>query len=191
VDQKDNKENIESGSGPTDGEISAPLNRESQNPDGKRFKLSYKTVPTDSKKTQIQKIEFLKAYPHELTITHTAAKVGIARETFYLWRDSDPGFAKAMESVDWMIHERAVKVAYKRGFRGSDILLLRILQKKDQAWREKITNEIDPKVIDGLVERFVMAVRRNVPDMCPHCQTKLGLTKKVAKELENLSASFR
>lgn len=130
---------------------------------------------------------FLTAYYEQFTVTHTCGAIGISRRTFYAWMEDDENFNKAFTIVENSITERMMRTAMARGIRGSDNLLMFMLKYRDPAFRDKAVAELDPKTVDNLVNTFVEALRKNVPDACPHCHVNLNLSGKVSKMLMSLS----
>ena len=74
-----------------------------------------------------------------------------------------------------------------RGIRGSDDLIKFLLKYHDPGFRERSHLDIDPKFIDNIVNAMLDALRKTIPETCPHCKTNLGLTNKVNKMLLSLS----
>lgn len=56
-------------------------------------------------------------------------------------------------------------------------------------WHEvqRIIHGFDPDTIKGFVKSVVIMLRRELPDKCPGCQTKLGLPEKVAQHMLQIS----
>lgn len=56
-------------------------------------------------------------------------------------------------------------------------------------WHEvqRVIHGYDPETINGFVKAVVQLLRRELPDACPHCKTKLALPAKIALQLQDLS----
>lgn len=52
---------------------------------------------------------------------------------------------------------------------------------------QRVIHGFDPDVVGGFVRQVVSLLRRELPETCPHCQTNLGLPKKIAGKLRELS----
>lgn len=143
------------------------------NPDGKIMSES-------------RKLAFLDYFNDFLTPSHTAQAIGVSLRTFYDWLEGDPKFKKAFHIVNRHLIDRYAKMATARAFRGSDNLLMFMLKANDPMYRDKVQAELDPKMIEAMAKNIVNALRRSVPDMCPHCKTNLGLSQKVESMLKNL-----
>jgi hypothetical protein len=152
-----------------------------------------KESPTSS--TEHLKPVFLREYPKHGTIIRTAEAVGISRTTFHRWREIDPQFAQDFIEADSKLTERLERTAYNiavdnRHKAQATLLIFLLKSRNPEKYKERIQQEIDPKVIDLLVAQFLEAIRRKVPEFCPNCNTHLGLEKQLAQELETLSAKL-
>lgn len=143
--------------------------------------------PKSKSPLEFKKPLFLKAYYDQFTVTHTCGAIGIARRTFYAWMEDDKNFNKAFNIVERSITERMMRTAMARGIRGSDNLLMFMLKYRDPSFRDKAIAELDPKTVDKLVNTFVDALRKTVPDSCPNCHHNLNLTPRISKMLQSLS----
>ena len=52
---------------------------------------------------------------------------------------------------------------------------------------QRIVHGFDPSVLSGFVKQCVALLRRELPEKCPACNTNLGLSKKVAEKMRDLS----
>lgn len=61
--------------------------------------------------------------------------------------------------------------------------------KVNRRWHEvqRVIHGYDPEVIAGFVKQVTAILRKELPDACPHCHTKLDLPVKIAKKLQELS----
>jgi hypothetical protein len=139
-----------------------------------------------------KKKQFLEAFAKLKTIWAAAKSVNIDRQRVYNWRKTDPEFEAAYQVADCEATERLETVAHARAESGkSDQLLIFLLKARDpEKYKERIQHDLDPKVMDILVAQFTAVIKKNVADMCPHCNTNLGLTTKIAKDLEELSLTM-
>ena len=156
---------------------------------GEINKIHHGFIPNPNKelKWEIKKLEFLDSYYNELTPTHTCVHVGISLRAFQNWCNQDREFARSFQEVFTAVGDRLKRVAIARGIRGSDDLLKFLLRYHDPGFRERSHLDIDPKLIDNIVNAMLDALRKTVPENCPHCKSNLGLTKKVGTMLEKLS----
>lgn len=138
-------------------------------------------------RSENRKLTFLDNYCTQWTITHTCLASRVGRKTFYEWMKNDASFAAAFEIVDASVTDRFKRVAMRRADRGSDNLLMFMLKYRDPGFRDRVQAEIDPKQIEQIVNTLVDALRKFIPDNCPHCKNNLNLTNKVANMLEGLS----
>lgn len=135
---------------------------------------------------------FLEEYPHYCTIYATCKAVGIGRTTFHSWRQNDPEFERGFIEADTRITENLERSAIERARdkkdKASHLLLMFLLKARDpQKYKERFQHEIDPKFIQGIVSHLLGAVRKSMPEFCPGCNTHLGLSNRLAKELHALS----
>jgi CRP-like cAMP-binding protein len=138
---------------------------------------------------------FFQEFPKHATILATCDAIGISRTTFHRWREADPEFAKKFIEADSRLTERLERTAYNIAtnarHKAQATLLIFLLKSRDpEKYKDRIQQDIDPKVIDLLVGQFLEAIRRHVPEFCPNCNTHLGLEKTLAQELETLSAKL-
>lgn len=56
-------------------------------------------------------------------------------------------------------------------------------------WHEvqRVIHGYDPDMIAEFVKTVVRVLRRELPEACPHCKTKLNLPEKIALQLQDLS----
>lgn len=56
-------------------------------------------------------------------------------------------------------------------------------------WHEvqRIIHGFDPEIVAGFVKQVVAILRRDLPEACPHCKTRLDLPKKIAATLQAVS----
>lgn len=61
--------------------------------------------------------------------------------------------------------------------------------KVKRKWHEvqRVIHGFDPEMIQGFVKGVVAMMRREIPDACPACKTKLQLAPKIAHHLVQLS----
>lgn len=69
-------------------------------------------------------------------------------------------------------------------------MIFLLKSRNPEKYKERYQQDIDPKVIDLLVTQFLNSVKKHAPEFCPHCKNHLGLTNKIAKELEGLSTKM-
>jgi len=60
-------------------------------------------------------------------------------------------------------------------------------------WHEvkRVIHGFDPDVVMQFVGQVVAAIKRRIPDTCPHCKTNLELKPALAAELKTLSMKMR
>lgn len=150
--------------------------------------VAHQFVPDPEGKpmSETRKLAFLDYFNDFLTPAHTCAAVGISLRSFYDWLEKDKLFKKAFFVVDRHLTDRLVGMATARALRGSDNLMMFMLKARDPHYRDKIQAELDPKVGEKMAKDIVNALRRSVPESCPHCKMNLGLSQKVADMLKNL-----
>lgn len=139
------------------------------------------------KRIEYKKLAFLNNYNKLITPAHTAQAVGISVRTFYQWCKDDARFMAAFETVDRHLTDRMIRIATSRAFRGSDNLLMFMLKARDGRFRDKINAEINQADIERIVSTLVSALRKSIPDTCPHCKANLNLSAKVEQMLTALS----
>lgn len=148
------------------------------------FKPNLKAQDRQAEK---KKLKLLNCYYEEMTITHALSRVGVDFPTFEVWRENDKSFSKAF-AVCWnAITDRLKRIGIKRGLNGSDNLLMFVLKQQDPSFRDKMLTEMDPKIVENIVNTLVLALRKNIPDSCPHCKNNLHLSQKVARMLSSLT----
>ena len=131
---------------------------------------------------------FIREFPNFGTITATCNAIGLDRGTVLSWRRRDPVFEAKFVEADSYVTEALEKTAMARALRDSDTLLIFLLKARNpDKYKDRIQHEIDPRVIESLIAQFISVVKRHAVDYCPHCKSHLGLTNKIAKELESLS----
>jgi DNA-binding CsgD family transcriptional regulator len=52
---------------------------------------------------------------------------------------------------------------------------------------QRVIHGFDPDVVVGFVRQVVALLRRELPETCPHCKTNLGLPKRIAGYLREMS----
>lgn len=59
-------------------------------------------------------------------------------------------------------------------------------------WHEiqRVIHGFDPDIVQGFVRSLVSVMRRELPETCPHCKTRLDLPKKLSAKLLELSKSM-
>ena len=139
-----------------------------------------------------KKQQFLDAFSRMKTIWAASRAVGVSRNTIINWRKLDPEFRAAFEVADVECTEQLETVAHDRALKGkSDQLLIFLLKSRNpDKYKERVQHDLDPKVMDILVSQFINVIKKNVNDVCPHCNTHLGLTTAIAKDLEALSLTL-
>lgn len=138
-----------------------------------------------------KKVAFLENLYDALTPEHTCQAIGVSLRTFYDWLKNDKNFNDAYVRVDRHLTARLARQALSRGIRGSDNLLMFMLKSRDARYRDKVQAEVDPKQLEQIVSTFVNALRKNVPNTCPHCKSDLKLDGKVREMLVGLSKGLR
>ncbi len=73
----------------------------------------------------------LAAIADGLTVTEAAARAGISRRSVFDWREADPEFAKDFEAAYAAGTDTLEAEARRRGFAGSDVLLIFLLKQRD------------------------------------------------------------
>ena len=134
---------------------------------------------------------FLEEYAKFGTKTTAAKIAGISRVTIDKWEKSDKEFSDLMKQANEEMIESLEKCAIERATAvdGSDPLLMFMLKSLDRnKYGERIRHEFAMKTLDAVVNEVIEAVRVNVPDFCPHCNTALSITQSVAKDLVDMSA---
>ena len=147
---------------------------------------------------------FLEALRKRVFIGPAAEEVGIARNTVYEWKKNDPVFAAKMREVEEASVDVLRTEAFRRGVQGvpepvyqggrlvgtvqkySDTLLVKMLQAKDPAYREKIAAQVNVTFVQRIGVMVSNIVNRFVALKCPHCNTVLPFREKVASALERL-----
>jgi hypothetical protein len=155
-------------------------------------------IPTPEKKATFAEVDraakkqaFLDNFKDYGTIYHTGVSIGVPHPTIIGWLNDDANFAeafKAIRSIPGYMIERAAIERAKDSKNQADtmrIFMLKNLLPESYGEADKIQLEITIK--DVLVSGFISIVQQVVPDTCPHCKTNLGLTEKVAQELQSLS----
>lgn len=178
-----NNKNIERASASSNPQKGKPI-------ETPRVVIEHGFVPDLSSKHRARekrKLAFLDCYYDQMTISHAAAAIGISGRIVYEWQADDRKFARAFDICWQAVTDRLKRVGMSRAIRGSDNLLMFMLKAHDPSYRERIQAELDPKMIDNLVNTLVDSLRKVVPNNCPHCKMNLGLTEKVARMLSNLS----
>ncbi len=139
-----------------------------------------------------KKQAFLDNFKDFGTIYHTGQFIGVPHPTIQLWLNEDAAFAEAFKAIKaipgYMIERSSIKRAMDEKANNADtlrIFMLKNLLPDSYGEADKIQLEITIK--DVLVSNFVAIVQQAVPDTCPHCKTNLGLTAKIASELQALS----
>ena len=132
---------------------------------------------------------FLREFPKFGSIQSTAKSIDLDRKTVTRWRETDPEFNQAFMDADSIVTESLESTAMARALKDSDTLMIFLLKARDPAkYKDRYLQEIDPRTIDLLVGQFIDAVRKRIPDVCPHCKVNLNLTNEIAKELDGLSS---
>jgi hypothetical protein len=75
----------------------------------------------------------------------------------------------------------------------SDHMLGKLLEaRRPEKYARKtgVEVKVDVKVYAEVMSDILGIIRRNMPDACPHCKTLLGVTPKIADEMEKLSKNF-
>jgi len=183
----------DNGAQPQIKKIEAKKDISSQQPTARKMTVLHGFKPDSKakdKKQEILKLKFLDNYFDEMTVTHTLAVIGVDHPTFERWKDTDRAFSKAYSVCYNAVTDRMKRVAIARGIRGSDNLLMFVMKQQDPSFRDRMLTEMDPKVVENIVNALVLALRKNIPDSCPHCKNNLHLTEKVTRMLATLSSGF-
>jgi len=134
------------------------------------------------------KRRFLDQFVKHGTVGDACKTSGVNRSTVYRWRQQDAPFAEAFDEVNMTITDDLEGHALARAKAGSDLLTIFLLKTRNpERFNDKYMQGISAKMIDNLVNTLVDALRKNVPNNCPHCKTNLGLTDRVAETLKHLS----
>lgn len=150
--------------------------------------IKSKTLPTPMFRKEHMKDIFIAEFPKWGTITSTCNAIGLDRGTVLSWRKRDPEFDRKFIEADGHVTEFLEKTAMARAIKESDTLLIFLLKARNpEKYKDRIQHEIDPQVVETLITQFITVVKRHAVDYCPHCKSHLGLTNKIAKELESLS----
>lgn len=163
---------------------------ESSAPEKENEVVEHGFIPNPNARRQGQerkKLAFLDNYNKFVTPAHTAQAIGVSVRTFYDWCKDDANFNAAFQVVDKHLTDRLIRIALSRAFRGSDNLLMFMLKARDGRFREKIAAEINQADIERIVSTLVAALRKSIPDTCPHCKVNLNLSAKVENMLASLS----
>lgn len=195
MEQKENKQDLKDNAKlakplPDEKIVIAHDSQESEKQKESEKPIEHGFVPDP--KNRLQRIEkkklaFLDHYNTFITPAHTAQAVGISVRTFYQWCKDDARFLSAFETVDRHLTDRMIRIATSRAFRGSDNLLMFMLKSRDGRFRDKINAEINQADIERIVGTLVNALRKSIPDTCPHCKVNLNLSAKVEQMLTALS----
>jgi AcrR family transcriptional regulator len=144
----------------------------------------YKTQKSDANKKL-----FLEKYRECGTRLVACRAVNISRKSVYDWEKNDPEFAAAMREAEKEVVEILENTALQRATSGgSDQLLMFLLKALDgNKYSERIRHEFTSKTLESVVTEVLDAIRKNVPDFCPHCRTALDIAPAVAKDLMDMS----
>lgn len=114
--------------------------------------------------------------------------MNVSPRTIYRWRQEDSEFAQKYVEADMNITESLERTAMTRALQSSDTLLIFLLKARNpEKYKERFQHEIDPHLIETMVNQFITAIKKVAPDFCPGCKTHLGLSNKIAQELKSLS----
>jgi hypothetical protein len=121
---------------------------------------------------------------------HTAKAIGVDAPTVSGWKHDDPEFKKAVDALEMVPIYMIERSAMRRAIEGkSDVLSIFMLKSRmPEKYGERQKQEIEITIHNVMTSQFVALIRQTVPDTCPHCQSFLGLTGKLAQELNSLSA---
>jgi hypothetical protein len=177
-------------------------------------------ISVEEKKTHEGKAHlkdtFLAHFLTSGTILQGSKLTGIQPTTVEYWREYDPAFEKNFQKTDALITESLVTAAHHRAVYGvpeyvishgklvldankeplvkrnySDLLVMFLLKSRDrEKYSDRMKHEIDERFAQVITSEFVNAIRKAVPQVCPGCNTHLGLDKKIAEELKTLSAKL-
>lgn len=156
---------------------------------GKIVKSPTRTVTETRRLKQL----WLNEYPRFWTIEHTCRAAGIAYQTFVNWRRNDPEFAAAVEEAERMpiaTIERGMLRRCADGKADSTLTIFVMKNRMPEKYGERVKHEVEISIQLEMAAQFVSLIRQTVPDTCPHCKTYLGITPKIAKEMEVLSAKL-
>ena len=121
----------------------------------------------------------------------TCDEISIDPKTVWRWRKEDPAFDEKYQECKLRNVETLEHIGMARAMKKSDLLMIFFLKAMNpEKYKERFAHELDSKTIDILVTQFIGAVKKHAHEVCPHCKSHLGLPGKIAKELENLSASL-
>jgi hypothetical protein len=59
-------------------------------------------------------------------------------------------------------------------------------------WHEvqRVIHGYDPELVTGFVKQVIAILRRELPQVCPHCSVRLDLPQKVAAHLKEITAKM-
>lgn len=156
-------------------------------------KATVKKEPATFAQTEraAKKQAFLDNFADFGTIYHTGKFIGVPHTTIVTWLNEDAAFAEAFKAIrsipGYMIERASIERAKDKSSNADTlrIFMLKNLLPDTYAEADKIQLEVTIK--DVLVTQFISIVQQAVQDTCPHCKTNLGLTAKIASELQALS----
>lgn len=156
---------------------------------------------------------WLDAFRSVGTIFGACQIVNVGRRTIQEWRKNDPEFESAFIEAETETTERVETSALQRAIHGdkepvirngtivtnaagqpitirtfSDKLQTFFLERRNQArYGVRIKQEIDLTIVNTLTDELLNELRPVLPEMCPHCKTRIDLPEKVAQALMRVS----
>jgi hypothetical protein len=143
------------------------------------------------------KNRFLDVYLRTHFISHAAKETGVHRDTVTEWRNVDPIFAAAFNSVrediteeyESRLRDLALGVKDKDGVLHGDttalIFALKALSPKK--YTERFRHEVTNGQQEALLSELISLIKRSLPETCPHCKTNLSLRASLAQQIIELS----
>jgi AcrR family transcriptional regulator len=141
--------------------------------------------------TAAKKELFIKHFNELHYVTSAARVVDVNPRTVYRWYENDPEFAAKMDVATKAATEDLECIAEERAKKFSDTLLIFLLKARDpERFKDRVSTEIDIRVIQDIVLDLTTTIKKVVPEFCPHCKTSLDVPNRLSAELLTLSKKF-
>lgn len=118
----------------------------------------------------------------------------ISEDTLQRWLKSDAVFADKVSKSELQCKQRNLimvqRAAQKPQHWQASAWMLERKFSEEFALKQKTEHTIDPALVKNLIANILVAVKKQAPDFCPHCNAHLDLPQKIAREMESLSASL-
>jgi hypothetical protein len=117
---------------------------------------------------------------------------GISEDTLANWLRDDSEFSEQFVKSELECKQRNLVMVQKAAARSwqASAWMLERKYKDEFSLKQTIETVISPELIKNLVANILIAVKKQAPDFCPHCNAHLDLPQKIAREMESMSAAL-